>query len=89
MALVGIELETLVSEPDVLTTRPSPCAKVLKTEAHYSNRLTSEAKWAISIICTTLFKFMLIYFFRILLRRRRSASCGRSGTYVVGKDPVR
>ena len=24
MALVGVELETLVSEPDVLTTRPPP-----------------------------------------------------------------
>ena len=28
MALVGIELETLVSEPDALTTRPPPCAFV-------------------------------------------------------------
>ena len=28
MALVGVELETLVSEPDALTTRPSPCARV-------------------------------------------------------------
>ena len=27
MALVGFELETLVSEPDALTTRPPPCAK--------------------------------------------------------------
>ena len=26
MALVGFELETLVSEPDALTTRPPPCA---------------------------------------------------------------
>ena len=26
MALVGIELETLVSEADALTTRPPPCA---------------------------------------------------------------
>ena len=26
MALVGIELETLVSESDALTTRPPPCA---------------------------------------------------------------
>ena len=26
MALVGIELETLVSEPDALTTRPPPIA---------------------------------------------------------------
>ena len=28
MALVGIELETLVSEPDALTTRPPPFCKV-------------------------------------------------------------
>ena len=26
MALVGVELETLVSESDALTTRPPPCA---------------------------------------------------------------
>ena len=26
MALVGVELETLVSEPDSQTTRPPPCA---------------------------------------------------------------
>ena len=28
MAIVGVELETLVSEPDALTTRPPPCANV-------------------------------------------------------------
>ena len=28
MALAGVELETLVSEPDALTTRPPPCASV-------------------------------------------------------------
>ena len=27
MALVGVELETLVSEPDALTTRPPPCGE--------------------------------------------------------------
>ena len=27
MALVGVELETLVFEPDALTTRPPPCAR--------------------------------------------------------------
>ena len=32
MALVGVELETLGSEPDVLTTRPPPCA-AMKTIA--------------------------------------------------------
>ena len=26
MVLEGVELETLVSEPDALTTRPLPCA---------------------------------------------------------------
>ena len=26
MALADVELETLVSEPDALTTRPPPCA---------------------------------------------------------------
>ena len=26
MAVAGVELETLVSEPDALTTRPPPCA---------------------------------------------------------------
>ena len=26
MALAGVEPETLVSEPDALTTRPPPCA---------------------------------------------------------------
>ena len=25
MALAGVELETLISEPDALTTRPPPC----------------------------------------------------------------
>ena len=30
MALVGVELETLVSESEALTTRPPPCAKVRK-----------------------------------------------------------
>ena len=32
MALVGVELETLVSEPDALTTRPHPCALALTEE---------------------------------------------------------
>ena len=31
MALVGVELETLVSEPDALTTRPLPCADAQTT----------------------------------------------------------
>ena len=28
MALVGVELETLVPEPDALTTRSPPCAVI-------------------------------------------------------------
>ena len=28
MALAGVELETLVSEPDALTTRPPPCEQL-------------------------------------------------------------
>ena len=30
MALVGVELETLVFEPDAQTTRPPPCASALE-----------------------------------------------------------
>ena len=30
MALTGVELETLVTEPDPLTTRPPPCAHQLR-----------------------------------------------------------
>ena len=30
MALVGVELQTLVSEQDALTTRPPPCANFVK-----------------------------------------------------------
>ena len=28
MALAGVEPKTLVSEPDALTTRPPPCARM-------------------------------------------------------------
>ena len=31
MALLGVELETFVSEPDALTTRPLPCVTFLAT----------------------------------------------------------
>ena len=37
MALVVVELETLVSEPDALTTRPPPCAN-FKLELGFENR---------------------------------------------------
>ena len=32
MALVGVELETLVSEPDALTTRPPPRLTLIKKD---------------------------------------------------------
>ena len=31
MELVGVEFQTLVSEPDALTTRPPPCASISKS----------------------------------------------------------
>ena len=34
MALVGVELETLVFEPDAQTTRPPPCANLKTAAAH-------------------------------------------------------
>ena len=39
MALASVELETLVFEPDALTTRPPPCADFLtfkQRNKHYS-----------------------------------------------------
>ena len=36
MALVGVELETLVSEPDALTTRPLPCASIVTKKNSFS-----------------------------------------------------
>ena len=33
MALVGVELETLVSEQDALTTRPPPCSLLIADSA--------------------------------------------------------
>ena len=42
MALAGVEPETLVSEPDALTTRPPPCAKtsccVFEKTLNYHNQ---------------------------------------------------
>ena len=37
MALVGVELETLVSKPDALTTRPPSCAAVYRSLKLYSS----------------------------------------------------
>ena len=31
-ALAGVELESLVSEPDALTTRPPPCARARRAD---------------------------------------------------------
>ena len=33
-ALAGVELESLVSEPDALTTRPPPCAVEMVTSQY-------------------------------------------------------
>ena len=33
MALVGVEIETLISEPDTLTIRPPPCARLFYISA--------------------------------------------------------
>ena len=42
MALVGVELETLVSEPDALTTRSLPCASNYQVaQANVSNLVGS------------------------------------------------
>ena len=32
MVLVGVELETLVSEPDALNIRPPPCIDIVQTD---------------------------------------------------------
>ena len=38
MALAGVELETLVSEPDALTTRPPLCALTFKQRQNFFKR---------------------------------------------------
>ena len=50
MALVGVELETLVSEPDALTTRPLPSANVNLTQLAKLALLYSEFKNFISVV---------------------------------------
>ena len=37
MALAGVEPETLVFEPDALTTRPPPCAHISDLHSAQSN----------------------------------------------------
>ena len=39
MALAGVGLQTLVFEPDALTTRPLPCADVDQTDGKREIRL--------------------------------------------------
>ena len=39
MAIVGVDLETLVSEPDALTTRPPPCEELNLTLVQLSEWL--------------------------------------------------
>ena len=41
MALAGVEPESLVSEPDALTTRPPPCARGNQTK----KKIKAEIKW--------------------------------------------
>ena len=43
MALAGVELETLVSEPDALTTRPPPWALAWILQYDEKNRLSYAA----------------------------------------------
>ena len=50
MALAGVEPETLVSEPDALTTRPPPCA------------LEIFLYWFKNYISTCFFNMILLYF---------------------------
>ena len=44
MALVGIKLVTLVSEPDALTTRPPPCANFFVLLKSSTNRQTRDKR---------------------------------------------
>ena len=44
MALVGVELETLVSEPDALTTRPPPCFCGIDSEINSSRALSQKIR---------------------------------------------
>ena len=43
MALAGVELETLVSDTDALTTRPPPCAVTILSERISSYRPPSKS----------------------------------------------
>ena len=40
MALAGVELETLFSEPDALTTQPPPCAMLFPKSRKSNNSKT-------------------------------------------------
>ena len=41
MALAGADLETIVSEPDALTTRPPPCAHLTQLSKIFIQRSTT------------------------------------------------
>ena len=63
MALVGIELETLVSEPDALTTRPPPFRELLVVFAlifFYCCFCSLFAYEKISLSCKTIFVILYI-----------------------------
>ena len=71
MALVGIELETIVSEPDALTTRPPPCA-VFKTQMRrlkHSCFLRTNVHFEKSFICYFTAKYHKINHKAVLLSK--------------------
>ena len=48
MALAGVELETLVSETDALTTRPPPCADLAELCCKQFRSKNSYKRFAVS-----------------------------------------
>ena len=58
MALVGVELETLVSETDALTTRPSPCANYL-AKSRCLQFIENAATFKVTPQCNTMCVFQL------------------------------
>ena len=53
MALVGVELETLVFEPDAKTTRPPPCANLLNLQCLKRVKIKSAISRIIRAILTS------------------------------------
>ena len=59
MALVGVELETLVSEPDALTTRPPPKIFIID----FALVTLTRQKWCDHLVFFTVFEKMLVFLF--------------------------